>query len=111
MQRREPSVRPTYRRSALATFALILILLAGCVTPNGEGVPTAQTDFVEQIREVDLTPRPVSRVKTNETSSKSRSSAEEYYGDGSSAAAAKRPHTVGSRTHSTNITDPDPTES
>ena len=112
MQRREPSVRPTYRRSALATFALISILLAGCVTPNGEGVPTAQSDFVEQIREVDLTPRPVSRVKTNETSFKSRSSAEEYYGDGSPAAAAQRPHTAGSRTQGSNLNaDPIPTGS
>ena len=62
MQRREPSVRPTYRRLALATLALIPLLLAGCVTPNGEGVPSAQSDFTEHIREVDLTPRPVPRV-------------------------------------------------
>ena len=98
MQRREPSVRPTYRRLALATLALIPILLAGCVTPNGEGVPSAQSDPIEQIREVDLTPRPVSRVKTNETSSKNRPSAEEYYGDGSPAAAVQRPSPAGPRT-------------
>jgi general secretion pathway protein D len=104
MQRREPSVRPTYRRLALATLALIPTLLAGCVTPNGDGVPSAQSDFTEQIREVDLTPRPVARVKTNETSSKSRPSAEEYYGDGSPAAAAvQKPYTAGARTSGVNF--------
>ena len=103
MQRREPSVWPTYRRLALATITLIPILLAGCVTPNGDGVPSAQSDFVEQIREVDLTPRPVSRVKTNETSVKSRPSAEEYYGDGSPAAAAQLSYTGGSRTEGSNL--------
>ena len=108
MQRREPSVRPTYRRLALATLALIPILLAGCVTPNGEGVPSAQSDFTEHIREVDLTPRPVSRVKTNATSSKSRPSAEEYYGDGSPAAAVQRPSTAGPRTSGVNV-EADPT--
>ena len=108
MQRREPSVRPTYRRLALATLALIPILLAGCVTPNGEGVPSAQSDFTEHIREVDLTPRPVSRVKTNEISSKSRPSAEEYYGDGSPAAAVQRPSTAGPRTSGVNV-EADPT--
>jgi general secretion pathway protein D len=108
MQRREPSVRPTYRRLALATLALIPILLTGCVTPNGEGVPSAQSDFTEHIREVDLTPRPVSRVKTNETSSKSRPSAQEYYGDGSPAAAVQRPSTAGPRTSGVNV-EADPT--
>lgn len=108
MQRREPSVRPTYRRLALATLALIPILLAGCVTPNGEGVPSAQSDPIEHIREVDLTPRPVSRVKTNEISSKNRPSAEEYYGDGSPAAAVQRPSAAGPRTSGVNV-EADPT--
>lgn len=108
MQRREPSVRPTYRRLALATLALIPILLAGCVTPNGEGVPSAQSDPIEHIREVDLTPRPVSRVKTNEISSKNRPSAEEYYGDGSPAAAVQRSSAAGPRTSGVNV-EADPT--
>jgi general secretion pathway protein D len=92
----------------LATLALIPILLAGCVTPNGEGVPSAQSDPIEHIREVDLTPRPVSRVKTNEISSKNRPSAEEYYGDGSPAAAVQRSSAAGPRTSGVNV-EADPT--
>jgi general secretion pathway protein D len=92
----------------LATLALIPILLVGCVTPNGEGVPSAQSDPIGHIREVDLTPRPVSRVKTNEISSKNRPSAEEYYGDGSPAAAVQRSSAAGPRTSGVNV-EADPT--
>jgi general secretion pathway protein D len=68
-----------------AIFATIGLLLAGCVTPNGDGGSiAASSDLTEQIREVDLRPPP--RVVTKEgyvAHPQSGPRAATYNGDGS----------------------------
>ena len=107
MRGREPTFRPIYRRSALALLALVPLVLASCVTPNGP-TPSAQSDLIDQIREVDLTPpaRVKSGAITNYQSEPRAAEyrAAEYRGDGSNLATAKAlaRNGVGS-------TEPDPT--
>ena len=84
MQGRVPTFRPTYRRSAFV-MALFPCLLAGCITQN-EPKPAAQSEFVDAIREVDLTPPPPVRVKYGTVpDSRSELRAANYNGDGSPA--------------------------
>src|SRR5262249_10053255 len=102
---------PLCGRPALVMLALTTVLLAGCVTPNGDGArPSAQSDVFDQIREVDLTPPPQQRVKAGApTSSQTGSGGAEYYGDGSPATATLR---RGARTDELNVKpDPPPTGS
>src|SRR5262245_13008003 len=87
MQGREPIFRPTYRRSLLVVLALIPVLLAGCVTPNDQ-TASAQSDPIDQIREVDLRPPPRRGVKSGALTSEQQVRAATYYGDGTSATAA-----------------------
>ena len=104
MRGREPTFRPIYRRSALALLALVPLVLASCVTPNGP-TPSAQSDLIDQIREVDLTPP--ARVKSGvitDSRSEQRLRAAEYHGDGSSLATAKALARNGAGN-----TEPDPT--
>jgi general secretion pathway protein D len=86
-------------------LAVIAVLLVGCVTSNGPvGTPSSQSDFTDQIREVNLTPPPRQRVKSEPTTnSKSDPRAATYNGDGSFASADVQPRT------STRSVEPDPT--
>ncbi|MEJ2374288.1 MAG: type II secretion system secretin GspD [Pseudolabrys sp.] len=73
---------------ALVTLALLAVLLAGCVTSGGgQGLASSpQPAFVDQIREVDLTPPPRQHFGGKETIiSKSIRHAEIYNGDGTVA--------------------------
>jgi general secretion pathway protein D len=91
MQGREPTFRQIYRRSALALLAFIPLLLAGCITPNGQ-TPAADSDIADQIREVDL--RPPARIYAKfgaGADSKSELRAASYSGDGSLATTGELP--------------------
>jgi general secretion pathway protein D len=95
--RRKPTFGSAPNGSTLATLALLAVFLAGCVTPNGGqgGSPSAQSDFNDLIREVDLTPPTRQRVQAGPiTSSKSEPRAATYNGDGSVATADSQPRTV-----------------
>src|SRR5262245_53653748 len=104
MQGREPIFRPTYRRSVLVALALIPVLLAGCVTPNDQTSSSAQSDPIDQIREVDLRPPTRRGVKSGALTSEQQVRAATYYGDGSSATAASS-HAAARET----LPDPTPT--
>ena len=80
---------------ALTTLALLAVLLSGCVTSNGGQGPASsyQSAFVDQIREVDLTPPPRQRVENERTTSKSKSHAAIYNGDGTVATPNARTRT------------------
>jgi general secretion pathway protein D len=105
MQAWKPTSRPLSGRPALMMLALFALLLTSCMTPNGDGAtPSAQSDFFDQIREVDLTPPPQQRVKagariTPETGLRGTT----YNGDGSIATPGNAPRT-GARN-----AEPDPT--
>jgi general secretion pathway protein D len=91
MQGREPTFRQIFRRSALALLAFIPLLLAGCITPNGQA-PSADSDIADQIREVDLRPPPPIYAKSGPVAdSRSEPRAATYNGDGSLAAAGLSP--------------------
>ena len=105
MQRRQPTLGSAPNGSALTMLALIAVLLAGCMTSNGQGgTPSSKSDFSDQIREIDLTPPPRQRVQSGaKTDSKSEPRAATYNGDGNPATAGAHP-SVGPRS-----AEPDPT--
>ncbi len=75
----------------MATLALVAVLLAGCVTPNGQ-TPSAESDIADQIREVDLRPPPRIYAKAGGViDSKMEPRAATYNGDGSLATAGSSP--------------------
>jgi general secretion pathway protein D len=95
MQGREPTFRQIYRRSALALLAFIPLLLASCITPNGQ-TPSADSDIADQIREVDLRPPPPIYAKSGAVAgSKSELRATAYNGDGSLATLGETPRKGG----------------
>jgi general secretion pathway protein D len=95
MQGREPTFRQIYRRSALALLAFIPLLLASCITPNGQ-TPSADSDIADQIREVDLRPPPPIYAKSGAVAvSKSELRATAYNGDGSLATLGELPRKGG----------------
>ena len=63
----EPSTGSTPNKPALATLALLGVLLASCMATNGgQGVsPSAQAGITDEIREVDLTPPPRLHMQTS----------------------------------------------
>jgi len=79
--------------SALMVFALLAVLLAGCMTNGGKDAQaSAHGDIADLIREVDLTPPRPARVQAGTlTGSRSEPRAATYNGDGSIATAGAQP--------------------
>ena len=66
-------------------LALIAVLLAGCMTPGGQ-TPAVQSDVMDYVREVDLSPPPQRSVQSGTmTTPRSQPRAATYNGDGSPA--------------------------
>ena len=81
---------------ALTSLAIFAVLLGGCVTSDHSqsGSPSSQSGFIDQIREVDLTPPRQHGVEGGATrSSKSEPHAVTYNGDGSIATEDTQPRT------------------
>jgi general secretion pathway protein D len=91
----KPTMASTPSGQALTTLVLLAVLLSGCVTSNGGQGPASsyQSAFVDQIREVDLTPPPRQRFANEKTSSKSKPHAAIYNGDGTVATPDARTRT------------------
>src|SRR5258705_5279548 len=88
MHRHEPRFRPAGAGWALV-LTLVAIILSGCVTPSDQGAGNSGgSGVMEQIREVDLTPRFPERARSrNDGTGASGPRAEAYYGDGAPAIA------------------------
>jgi general secretion pathway protein D len=84
---RKPIGRSVRGRLALIACALPALLLTGCVTSNGSQRP-ASSGFIDQIREVNLTPPPQQRVYVDKRiGPELKLRAAVYNGDGSVATA------------------------
>src|SRR5206468_8198662 len=97
MQRREPSFWSARSGWALTMLTFVAGSLAGCITSNEQGVTRpSPPDLVDQIREVDLSPRSPQRTGPVATSSPSEGPrAATYYGDDPSAVAGAQPSAGG----------------
>jgi general secretion pathway protein D len=102
MQARKPFAGYSHHVSTLAVLALFALNLAGCITSGNDTTASSQSsqpDVFDLIREVDLTPRATSDVKSSGSAGSGTSTkAAEYYGDDSPAPAEARRQTVGLRT-------------
>lgn len=96
MQGREPIFRPKYRRSVWVVLPFVSALLAGCVTSNDQA-PSAQSDPIDQIREVDLRPPRAQRIKSGALTTPQQMRAATYYGDGSPTESGSRRYAATTR--------------
>jgi general secretion pathway protein D len=99
MQRREPFFWSARSGWALLMLTFVAGILAGCITPNSNeqsGTRPTRPDLVDQIRQVDLSPRIPERAGPIATGSPSEAPrAATYYGDDTSAVAGAQPSAGG----------------
>lgn len=93
MQRRSPSAGLAGSGLALVMLAVVAVLLTGCMTSNGpDEKAMAQAEAIDQIREVDLSPRLPQHVQSSAAgNSKGEPRSATYYGDGNPITAEAQP--------------------
>jgi general secretion pathway protein D len=81
------------------------VVLTGCGTSNEHVGRSAPSEVINQIREVDLSPRfPQGPRQVNETSSSPGPQAQSYYGDGTPATARGQPGNRGAESDDSPVT-------